>query len=137
PYASMKLAFSSGDAADRVGENRRLVRALLPSEPGCLRQVLGVEVAVRDAVKPGQPVAADAPITAPPGTVATVLTADCMPLFLTDSAGSRVAAVHAGWRGMAAGVIENAVRALGVAPAQVLAWMGPAIGPEAFEVGPE
>jgi hypothetical protein len=69
--------------------------------------------------------------------VAAVLTADCMPLFLSDAAGRRVAVVHAGWRGMAAGVIENALAALEVAARDVIAWMGPTIGPEAFEVGPE
>jgi YfiH family protein len=72
-----------------------------------------------------------------PGRVCAVLTADCMPLFLSDEWGTRVAVAHAGWRGMAGGVIENTVLAMGSPPAGLVAWMGPTIGPDAFEVGPE
>lgn len=136
-YASMNLGFSSGDDPGRVRENRRIVRAALPSEPAYLRQVHGTGVADLDRIAPGEPATADAAMTARPGTVAAVLTADCMPLLLADEGGARVAAVHAGWRGMAAGVIERAVEALGVEASRILAWMGPTIGPDAFEVGPE
>jgi YfiH family protein len=80
---------------------------------------------------------ADAASTSIPGRVAVVLTADCMPLFLANAKGTRVAVAHAGWRGMSAGVIENAVRAVAIDGAEVHAWMGPAIGPRAFEVGAE
>ena len=133
-YASMNLGYSSGDLRERVNENRRIVRASLPADPVYLRQVHGTEVADLDGRNDGIPTA-DAAVTA--RSVAAVLTADCMPLLLADEAGTRVAAVHAGWRGMAAGVIERAVAAMGVGPAQVMAWMGPTIGPDAFEVGPE
>ncbi len=135
-YASMNLGLSSGDAADRVRTNREIVRAALPSEPVYLRQVHGTGVAMLDSMD-AVSVTADAAVCGVAGRVAAVLTADCMPLFLADRDGARVAAVHAGWRGMAAGVVEIAVDALGVPPAEVIAWMGPTIGPDAFEVGPE
>jgi YfiH family protein len=80
---------------------------------------------------------ADAAVVAQPGRVAVVLTADCMPLLLCDEAGTRVAVAHAGWRGMAAGVIEGTIRSMDVAPSRLVAWMGPTIGPQVFEVGPE
>jgi YfiH family protein len=135
-YGSMNLGYSSGDAADRVARNRAIVRALLPADPPYLWQVHGTDVANLD-----QPLAADtkadASTTAHGGRIACVLTADCMPLLFCDDSGRRVAAAHAGWRGMAAGVIENTVRAMGPDPSKVLAWMGPTIGPDAFEVGPE
>lgn len=135
-YASMNLGFSSGDAADRVARNRAIVRGHLPADPPYLWQVHGAEVADLD-----RPLAADAKAdasaTSQPARIACVLTADCMPLLFCDESGRRVAAAHAGWRGMAAGVIENTVRAMGPDPATVRAWMGPAIGPDAFEVGPE
>ena len=135
-YASMNLGLASGDAAERVQRNRQIVRAALPSDPVFMRQVHGTDVAMLDSVA-GAAVTADAAVCGDPGRVAAVLTADCMPLLLADRAGARVAAVHAGWRGMAAGVVERAVEALGVPPAEVVAWMGPTIGPDAFEVGPE
>lgn len=135
-YASMNLGLSSGDAPERVHRNRAIARAQLPSDPVYMRQLHGTDVAMLDCVA-GAAVTADAAVCAAPGSVAAVLTADCMPLLLADRKGGRVAAVHAGWRGMAAGVVENAVDALGVPPSDVIAWMGPAIGPDAFEVGPE
>ena len=135
-YASMNLGLSSGDAPERVQRNRAIARAALPSDPVYMRQLHGTGVAMLDSIAGGA-VTADAAMCSAPGRVAAVLTADCMPLLLADRKGARVAAVHAGWRGMAAGVVENAVDALGVAPAEVIAWMGPTIGPDAFEVGPE
>lgn len=136
-HASMNLGFSSGDRAEHVARNRAIVRAALPADPRYLRQVHGTDIAEIDAVAPDTPVTADGAATGSRGSVATVLTADCMPLLLADRAGTRVAAVHAGWRGMAAGVIESAIAAMRVDPAEILAWMGPTIGPGAFEVGPE
>lgn len=136
-YASMNLGYSSGDERERVTENRRLVRAALPSDPVYMRQLHGIVVADLDSLSTPEGVTADAARTTRKASVATVLTADCMPLLLTDAQGTRVAAVHAGWRGMAAGIIEAAVHSLDVDPSSLLAWMGPTIGPDAFEVGPE
>ncbi|MBI5611464.1 MAG: peptidoglycan editing factor PgeF, partial [Gammaproteobacteria bacterium] len=90
-----------------------------------------------DAAQGGGHGEADGAWSAQPGVVCAVLTADCLPVLLCDRTGTRVAALHAGWRGLAAGVIEQGVRALGVAPDELLAWLGPAIGPRAFEVGAE
>lgn len=135
-YGTLNLGANSGDDPSSVAANRAIVRALLPADPAYLAQVHGVHVADLDRHPEERP-RADAAVTTSRGRVAVVLTADCMPLFLCDRAGRAVAVAHAGWRGMAAGVIENAVRALGAEPRDVLAWMGPAIGPDAFEVGPE
>jgi polyphenol oxidase len=135
-YGSMNLGTSSGDAAGNVARNRAVVRNLLPDEPRWMAQVHGTDVANLDSMNGGSP-RADAATTSQPGNVAVVLTADCMPLFFCDAKGTRVAVAHAGWRGLSAGVIENAVGSLGVPASQVIAWMGPAIGPAAFEVGPE
>jgi YfiH family protein len=136
-YASMNLGASSGDRAENVAKNRLTVRERLPAAPRWLAQVHGASVAVLDALAPEAVPKADAAVARRAGEVCTVLTADCMPVLLCDEAGRRVAIAHAGWRGMSAGVIENAVRAMEVPAESVLAWMGPAIGPEAFEVGPE
>jgi YfiH family protein len=100
-----------------------------------LRQVHGAAIADLDAAYGG--FAADGSVTRTPGTVCAVLTADCLPVLLADRDSRVVAAVHAGWRGLAAGVIEAAVAELRIDPASVLAWLGPAIGPRAFEVGSE
>jgi YfiH family protein len=135
-YGSMNLGIASGDDPALVMRNRRRLREALPGDPPYLRQVHGVEVADLDLPAEGQRTA-DAAVTATPGRVSGVLTADCMPLLFSDRAGTRVAAAHAGWRGMAAGVIERTVEAMGVAPREIAAWMGPTIGPDAFEVGPE
>lgn len=136
-YASMNLGLRSGDLPERIAANRAIVRAALPSEPCWIAQVHGTAVADLDrGAHAGNPTA-DAAVTGMRERVAVVQTADCMPLLLCDAAGERVAAAHAGWRGMAAGVIENSVRSMGVEPSRVIAWMGPTIGPGAFEVGPE
>lgn len=136
-YASMNLGLSSGDDPASVARNRATVRALLPAEPAWLAQVHGTDVADLDVLSGSERPRADAAVSTRPGRVAVVLTADCLPVFLCDRAGRRVAVAHAGWRGLAAGVVENAVRSLRTPAHDVLAWMGPAIGPEAFEVGPE
>ena len=135
-YGTMNLGQNSGDDPARVAANRAIVRAHLPGEPAYLAQVHGNEVVDLDAGGAGG-ARADAAVASTAGRVAVVLTADCMPVLLCDREGRRRAVAHAGWRGMASGVIENAVRALRVPGAQVLAWMGPTIGPDAFEVGPE
>jgi YfiH family protein len=106
----------------------------LPAAPRWLRQVHGTTVVDLEA---GPESTGDAVVSSTPGRVAGVLTADCMPVLLTDVRGTAVAVAHAGWRGLAAGVVEASVAALRVPPAEVLAWLGPAIGPDAFEVGPE
>ena len=136
-YATLNLGARSGDEPARVAANRGAVRAHLPSEPAWLAQVHGNAVADLDALADDAQPQADAAATSVPGRVAVVLTADCLPVFLCRDDGSRVAVAHAGWRGLAAGVLENAVAAVGGPPGRVLAWLGPAIGPRAFEVGPE
>jgi YfiH family protein len=134
PYASLNLGAHVGDDTALVAENRRSLKAALnlPSEPVWLTQVHGTR-ALRADRPDGR--AADAAFTGEPGVVCAVMTADCLPVLLCSRDGLRVAAVHAGWKGLAAGVIESAVAALGTA--DLLAWLGPAIGPAAFEVGDE
>ena len=130
----LNLGLGSGDDPTTVQRNRRLVADRLPSEPAWLQQVHGtaaVDVSHRAEV----PVTADASFTAAPGRVCAILVADCLPVLLTDRRGSRVAAAHAGWRGLAAGVLESTLGASGLAPDETLAWIGPAIGPTRFEVG--
>jgi YfiH family protein len=125
-----------GDAPARVLANRELLARVLPAEPLWLDQVHGTRV-IEFAAAAGHPPAADGALARRPGQVLAVMTADCLPVLLADRAGSVVAVVHAGWRGLAAGVIEEAVRAMGQAPGTLLAWLGPAIGPLAYEVGAE
>ncbi len=134
-HASLNLGLHSGDDAVRVARNREIVRRHLPGDPFFLAQVHGAE-AVDPASAPAG-ARADAAVTGTADRVCVVLTADCLPVFLANADGTRVGVAHAGWRGMAAGVLENAVRALQTPPGEVMAWMGPAIGPDAFEVGPE
>ena len=137
PFASLNLATHVGDRPAVVAQNRgRLSRELgLPSEPAWLTQVHGCVVA--HAGRDSLGCEADAAVSSSPGKVCAVMTADCLPVLLCDVQGSRVAAVHAGWRGLAAGVIDAAVRQMDVTPAYLMAWLGPAIGPNAFEVGDE
>lgn len=135
PYASFNLGTRVADDPQRVAQNRRLLRQLLPSEPKWLEQVHGTTVARVD--EPGYPDRADAAVTRTPGVVCTVTVADCMPVLLCDCAASVVGIAHAGWRGLASGVIERTVQAMGTDPAQMMAWLGPAIGPDSFEVGDE
>ncbi len=137
PYDSLNLADHVGDATGAVAENRaRLLRVTgVPAEPCWLAQVHGTNVVAADDWRPD--VEADAVYATVPGRVCAVMTADCLPLLLCDRDGGCVAAVHVGWRGLADGVIEAALRKLPVAPDRLLAWLGPAIGPDAFEVGGE
>lgn len=133
PYDSLNLGIAVGDDPESVRENRARLRACLPAEPRWLRQVHGNQVV--DAATVTTLVEADGSFTTQPDVVCVVQMADCMPVLLADRAGTRVAAVHAGWRGLAGDVLGNAVRALDTDPAALIAWMGPAIGPSAFEVG--
>jgi polyphenol oxidase len=137
PYASLNLGVHVGDDATAVEGNRRALRdaARLPAEPVWLEQVHGTCVMDLDSQIPSGP--ADAAVTRQSGRVCAILTADCLPVLLANDAGDRVGAAHAGWRGLAAGVIEATVAALGAPPRQLLAWLGPAIGPQHFEVGVE
>jgi polyphenol oxidase len=136
PWASLNLGDHVGDDPASVAENRRRLRVALglAVEPGWLAQVHGTAVARLDAVRGARP-EADAAVAFAPGPACAILTADCLPVLLCDAAGTRVGAAHAGWRGLAGGVIEAAVAALGCPPDDLLAWLGPAIGQDAFEVG--
>jgi len=139
-YESLNLASHVGDAPEAVAENRGRLRsaARLPAEPAWLYQVHGTQVVDLDALdEAGSPPPADAALTRQTGRVCAILTADCLPVLLAAESGEAVAAAHAGWRGLVGGVIEAAVRALAVAPASLVAWLGPAIGPRHFEVGGE
>ena len=119
-----------GDLADE--DARRRLRALLPGEPLWLKQVHGTRVLDLDVTPPGE---ADASVTRTPRTVCVVKAADCMPVLFADEDGTMVAAAHAGWRGLSGGVLEATVAATGVPPHKLLAWLGPAIGPQVYEVG--
>lgn len=136
-YAALNLAQHVADLPQAVAANRRRLRERLqlPAEPVWLAQVHGRGIVDADHAAPG--VEGDAAISRAPGHVCAVMTADCLPLLLCDRAGSCIAAAHAGWRGLAQGVIEATVAALGVPGNSLLAWLGPAIGPQAFEVGDE
>jgi hypothetical protein len=139
-YRSLNLASHVGDMPEAVAENRRRLTtaARLPAEPAWLNQVHGARVVDLDVLdEAASPPEADAALTRRPGRVCAILTADCLPVLLAAESGQAVAAAHAGWRGLAGGVIEAAVRALAVAPASLAAWLGPAIGPRHFEVGGE
>lgn len=119
-----------------VKKNRALLQRLLPQEPAWLSQVHGTAVADAATAQPGEQ--ADSCVSASPGAVCVMMTADCLPVLFCDRAGMVVGAAHAGWRGLAAGVLENTVEAMRARGAQdVMAWLGPAIGPERFEVGAE
>jgi polyphenol oxidase len=137
PYASLNLAAHVGDRPEAVAANRRRLRvaAQLPAEPLWLEQVHGVEVARHAEAEAG--VRADAAVAFEPGRVCAVMTADCLPVVLADRDGTRVAVAHAGWRGLLGGVLEATVAELGIAARELHAWLGPAIGPAAFEVGAE
>jgi len=135
PYDSLNLGMHVGDNALTVAANRNLFNALVPSEPVWLEQVHGTRVVVAEHA--GCVPQADACISFRPNTVCAVMTADCLPVLLCDGAGTVVGVAHAGWRGLADGVIEATVGAMGVAADTLMAWLGPAIGPKAFEVGAE
>ena len=135
-YAELNLAMHVEDNPASVVQNRRalLTELKLPAEPVWLEQVHGV--AVVDAAQTKN-FCADAAFTTEKNIVCTVLTADCLPVLMCNRAGNKVAAAHAGWRGLHAGVIEAAIAALNEPAENILLWLGPAIGPNAFEVGDE
>jgi YfiH family protein len=135
PFDSFNLAAHVDDDPADVVENRRLLRAHLPADPKWLTQVHGITVANADVLT--APVEADAAVARQTETVCAVLTADCLPVLFCNRAGSVVAAAHAGWRGLAAGVLEATVEAMHVPPERILVWLGAAIGPASFEVGDE
>lgn len=135
PYASLNLGIAVNDDPESVAENRRRVRAHLPGEPRWLKQVHGAGVVQGDAVS--TLVEADAAVTQTPGVVCVIQMADCMPVLLAARDGSVIGIAHAGWRGLAGGVVERTIEAMGVAPSTLVAWLGPAIGPDSFEVGDE
>jgi YfiH family protein len=131
--ATMNLAGNNADDPHHVAHNKALLRSIIGAEPRWLSQVHGVEVVGVDA--PGQSLTGDAAIATGPGIAAAVRVADCLPVLFCDRAGTRVAAAHAGWRGLAAGVLERTVAAMCCEPRSIIAWLGPAIGPGGFEVG--
>ncbi|TFW30966.1 peptidoglycan editing factor PgeF [Massilia horti] len=135
----LNLGLHCGDDPEAVLENRARVQALLPGRPAWISQVHGIDVVDAATVGPGQPVrVGDASIAAEPGLVCAILTADCLPVLFADLGGKVVGAAHAGWRGLSGGVLGSTVDAMRRAGAgEITAWMGPAIGPSAFEVGPD
>ncbi len=137
PYDSFNLACHVGDDPSAVATNRRSLQQLagLPAQPCWLHQVHGT--ALVDAGQAAEGVSADGAFTRVAGEVCAVLTADCLPLLLCERHGHSVAALHCGWRGLAAGIIEQALVTLAAAGDEFLAWLGPAIGPAAFVVGEE
>ena len=132
-YAGFNLGDHVGDEALAVRQNREFLCKYLPAEPKWLKQVHGTEVANADTLH--ALVEADASFARKANTLCAILSADCLPLLLCDANGSVVAAAHCGWRGLAAGVIEKTVSAMRTAPDTLLAYLGPAIGPKAYEVG--
>jgi purine-nucleoside/S-methyl-5'-thioadenosine phosphorylase / adenosine deaminase len=139
PFDTLNLGTPAEDAPGAVAENRRLVSEHfgLPSEPVWLSQFHSAVVVDLDSANLSNPPCADAAVTRRAGPVCAIRVADCMPVLLTEKDGSVIGAAHAGWRGLAAGVIEATVTAMGANPARVLAWLGPTIGQPSFEVGDE
>jgi YfiH family protein len=135
PYDSLNLGDHVGDAQLAVAHNRMLLNTLLPSEPVWLEQMHGTIVANADHASCLPQ--ADACIARHRAAVCVVMTADCLPVLLCDKQGSVVGAAHAGWKGLAAGVIEATMQAMNVAPQKLMAWLGPAISQDVFEVGDE
>lgn len=143
PRDSLNLALHVGDDPAAVAQNRQLLRQQLglEREPGWLEQVHGTRVLTLDGGAQEDKTLgvnrADASVTRVAGQACVVMTADCLPVLFCDRAGTVVAASHAGWRGLAAGVLRATVKAMAVDPANIVAWFGPAIGPAQFEVGGE
>ncbi len=132
-FASLNLSKRVGDDPRCVARNRAILRACLPREPVWVKQVHGT--AVIDATRATPDAEADGVVTQSPGPVCAVMTADCLPVFLSDRAGKSVGIAHAGWRGLAAGIVENVVQAMGVPSRDIIAYIGPGIGAHRYEVG--
>lgn len=133
PWDSFNLGDHVGDEPQSVLANRQQLTRVVPAEPAWLRQVHGnLAVNAAECIKNAE---ADAVFARASGLLCAVMTADCLPVLFCDRAGSVVAAAHAGWRGLLAGVLENTLLAMQTPPDQVIAWLGPAIGPDNFEVG--
>jgi len=139
PWDSFNVAAHVGDAPQDFTANRASLKAMLalPAEPSWLNQVHGVAVSDLDAPPTAIPATADAAVTKGAGRVCVVMVADCLPVLFASRDGQRIAAAHAGWRGLAAGVLERTVAALGMPGKQLTAWLGPAISQPHFEVGDE
>ncbi len=139
PYHSLNFGSHVKDNPMHVAQNRQLLSQFLPSEPVWLNQVHGIEIV--DAANTNCLPDADASFTTQKNVVCVTMTADCLPVLLCDKGGSVVSAVHAGWRGLCDGVLEASIHKICMAaqikPADLMAWLGPAIGPNAFEVGAE
>lgn len=135
PWHGFNLSVNAGDDPQAVAANRALLRRELPADPLWLTQVHGARCV--DAALATRGVEADASFTRQRGVVCAVLTADCLPVLLCDDQATVVGIAHAGWRGLAGGVIEATVAAMGGPGMHLMAWLGPAIGPQAFEVGDE
>ncbi len=134
PFDSFNLGDHVDDDPAAVASNRTALTSQLNVQPTWLRQVHGIDVVAANSTAVME---ADASWTATPGVACTIMTADCLPALFCNRSGSQVAAAHAGWRGLAAGVLEAAVGSFSDDPSEILVWLGPAIGPDAFEVGPE
>lgn len=138
PHDTLNLGLRADDRPEAVAENRRRVRAAVPGEPLWLRQVHGAGVVDADAPSESVEPPADASVTIRPGRVLAIMVADCLPVVMSDAHGSVLGVAHAGWRGLAGGVIENTLRAMRAKQPAAhgwRAWVGPGIGPAAFEVG--
>lgn len=133
-WSSLNLGTNCGDNPQHVEKNRQSLLRLLPSEPPWLDQVHGTEVTGWEKAKGGR-IEADAIVSNEAGQVCAVLTADCLPVIFCDKEGTQIAAAHAGWRGLAAGVLEATVMAMDCKSSDLMVWLGPAVGPRAFEVG--
>ena len=142
PFNSLNLGLNAGDEAADVHQNRAILRSALPTEPLWLKQIHGITISTpssRSALGNG-PFVADASVTNIPNEVLAILTADCMPVLFASKSGDVIGAAHAGWRGLSGGVLENTINEMialspGLRASDISAWMGPAIGPSAFEVG--
>lgn len=138
-FASFNLGTRCGDAADAVAANRAVLRETLglPAEPVWLQQVHGTRVIAADQHSGALEPEADAAIARTPGVVLAILSADCLPVLLASDDGAVIGAAHAGWRGLAGGVLEAVVQRMAVDAARLIVWLGPAAGPRAYEVGDE
>jgi len=135
PYASMNLGDHVGDDPAACRENRARLRSILPSEPLWMRQVHGTRVINPKEWSPG--IEADGAVTLGPGCVLCIMTADCLPVLFCDTDGSAVGVAHAGWRGLVSGVLEATIAKMAIDPRRLMAYLGPGIGVEVYEVGEE